>query len=322
MESNRSVVRGVVAGILAATAVIVFFFLFDLARGDLLATPQFLAATVLGQGVETIGGGTIAIYTVIHYIVFIALGVLVAWLVGYARLAPGLIVGVLLGLVFFDLMFYTGLVISGVDVLRELGWPWVLIGNLIAGLVMAGWLRYTSPYEVSSWREVLANHRIVREGIIAGLLGGGTVAVWFLFFDLVTRTILFTPAALGSALFYGAQGSAQVQITAGSVLLYTVLHFAAFIAIGMVAAAMLVLAQREPGLLIAFMLVFVTLEASLLGFLSLFANWILNSLGGWNVALGNLLSAAVMGWYLWKAHPELRERFRDSSRSLEDAAAA
>ncbi len=320
MDSNRSLTRGAVAGALAASAVVVWFFLFDLAQGEPFATPSFLAATVIGGSPLTVGAGAIAAYTLVHYAVFIALGVLIAWIVNSGRLAPGVVMGLILGLVFFDLMFYTSLSVSGVDVLPELGWPWVLAGNLIAGLVMVGWLRFTSPYPVKSWGEILSEHRIVREGIVSGVIGGTAVAIWFLIFDAATRQVLFTPAALGSALFNGADSTAGVQITAATVLGYTALHFTAFLLIGFVAAAMLVLAEREPGMLIAFVLVFVTLEASVIGFISLFANWILNSIGGWNVVIGNVVAAVAMGWYLWRAHPNVRHQY--DGRSLEDAAAA
>ncbi len=320
MEKSRSGFRGVVAGLLAATAVIAWFFFLDLLQGRPFATPAFLAATVLGGAPAAIGLGTIVLYTLIHYAAFIALGVAVAALVSSARLPPGLAMGVILGIVFFDLVFYTGLVLSGVDVLRQLGWPWVLIGNEIAGLTMVAWLRYTSPYEVTSWGEILRHHRIVREGIVAGVIGATAVAVWALLFDLVTRQILYTPAALGSALFYGANVTSQVQITAGTVLGYTVIHYAAFVAVGFAAAAMLTAARREPGVLIGAMLVFVTLEASFIGMIALFAGWILTALGGWNVAIGNVVAALAMGWYLWRVHPEVRGWLERES-SVEDVAA-
>jgi hypothetical protein len=317
VDSQRTISRGAVAGLLAATAVVAFFFVVDLARGQPLETPTFLAATITGTVPAAVGMGTLLLYTGVHYAVFIGLGILVAAIVASLALSPGLIVGLLLGLVFFDLMFYSGLIVAGVDVIRALGWPLVLMGNLLAGLVMSGWLRRTSPEHVVSWGEILRRHRIVREAVYSGLLGAGAVAVWFLVFDLATRGALFTPGALGSALFYGARGPAEVQITATTVLGYTLIHVIGFIAVGFLAASLLVLSLREPSLLGAFMLIFVTLEAVLIGWLAVFATWILSSLGWWSVAVGNIVAAVVMGWYLWRAHPEVRTQLGASPDSLE-----
>src|SRR5205823_1851736 len=41
--------------------------------------------------------------------------------------------------------------------------------------------------------------RILREGFIAGLIGAGAVALWFLIVDIIAGRPFFTPAMLGSA---------------------------------------------------------------------------------------------------------------------------
>ena len=40
--------------------------------------------------------------------------------------------------------------------------------------------------------------RILREGFIAGLIGAGAVALWFLIVDTIAGRPFFTPAMLGS----------------------------------------------------------------------------------------------------------------------------
>ena len=47
-------------------------------------------------------------------------------------------------------------------------------------------------------------NRILREGFIAGCIGAASVAVWFLIVDTINGQPLFTPAMLGSAVFWGA----------------------------------------------------------------------------------------------------------------------
>jgi hypothetical protein len=58
----------------------------------------------------------------------------------------------------------------------------------------------------------LGRRRIVREAVVAGLLGAAAVAIWFLLLDLLRGQPFFTPAALGSALFDGARGVAEVDM--------------------------------------------------------------------------------------------------------------
>ena len=84
-----------------------------------------------------------------------------------------LLAGLVVGFVLFDLIFYAGIVISGVNVIGALGWPEVLIGNLIAAIVLVRYLRVTGPADEDvTLMDVLAEHRTIREGLVSGLLGG------------------------------------------------------------------------------------------------------------------------------------------------------
>jgi len=150
---------------------------------------------------------------------------------------------------------------------------------------------------------------IRREGIIAGLIGATVVALWFLFVDLTTRELFWTPSALGSALFQGARGVEEVEISAAMFLGYTVFHFAAFVAIGLVAAALAAQAERHNAVLLGAILLFVTLETLFLGLGAIAARWLLDALNGWVVLGANLVAALAMGVYLWRAHPGLRKQF-------------
>ncbi len=70
--------------------------------------------------------------------------------------------------------------------------------------------------------------RIVTEGIAAGAIGAGTVALWFLCWDLARGAPLLTPSLLGGALFDGVRDASAVQITPRLVLGYSLVHGAAF----------------------------------------------------------------------------------------------
>lgn len=52
--------------------------------------------------------------------------------------------------------------------------------------------------------------RILREGFWAGCIGAVAEAVWFLIIDTIHGRPFFTPAMLGSAVFWGATSPGQV----------------------------------------------------------------------------------------------------------------
>jgi CRP-like cAMP-binding protein len=144
-----------------------------------------------------------------------------------------------------------------------------------------------------------------REGIITGLIGAAVVAGWFLVLDMVVGRLLFTPAALGSALFLGAESPEAVQITASTVLGYTVIHVLGFVAIGVIFATMVTRAEENPSLLMALVLLFVTALTLSIGAMAILASWVLAELTWWGIAIGNLLAAVAMALFLWKRHPRL-----------------
>ena len=71
---------------------------------------------------------------------------------------------------------------------------------------------------------------IVREGVVAGTLGGAVVALWYLLCDSIGGRPFHTPALLGAIFFSGLHGHDIGAATLAPVLSFTALHFAAFIA--------------------------------------------------------------------------------------------
>ena len=307
---NGATRRGIIAGIVAATTVALFFLVVDLISGQMLRTPAFLAGILTGQ--ETARGdvrmGTIALFTVVHYAVFIGVGILVAHALARAALRPMLLLGVVLGVIFFDFVFYGSLLLRGVDILEAIGWPLFLTGNLLGGIALMGYLEYTGPEPAESWADVLSHHRTIREGLIAAALGGTVVVLFFLLVDVIFREAFFTPAALGAVVFDGASSLADVRIDVANVLGYTALHFAAFFFVGLVAAAIATEAERHAVVLLGAVLLFVTFETLFLGLTALAAAWLFDVLNPWVILGANLLAAFVMGWYLWHAHPRLADQ--------------
>src|SRR5918911_338196 len=147
-------------------------------------------------------------------------------------------------------------------------------------------------------------HSTLREGTIAGALGATVVAIWFLIVDVIAAHPLYTPRALGAALF-SVLGPLGVESPTLYVVAYTVVHYIVFIVAGLLATAVIHAAQREPTVLAGAFVLFIVFELAFYGFVSLLANTLLRELAWYNVAIGNLLAAGVMGTYLWRRHPAL-----------------
>ena len=77
-------------------------------------------------------------------------------------------------------------------------------------------------------------HSILRDGLIAGALGATSVAVWFFFVDLFVGRPLATPFMLARGLLGLLDVGWTNKLLVVSV--YTVFHYAAFVAVASVAA--------------------------------------------------------------------------------------
>src|SRR5919201_1873598 len=80
---------------------------------------------------------------------------------------------------------------------------------------------------------------VLREGIVAGLIGAAVVALWFFVYDIARGTPFRTPTLLGAFVFFGIQTPTGLDPAAGLILGYTVLHGLAFIAFGVIAASLM-----------------------------------------------------------------------------------
>jgi hypothetical protein len=148
--------------------------------------------------------------------------------------------------------------------------------------------------------------RIIAEGIVAGLVGALTVAVWFFFVDLIRGQPLLTPGALGSFVFFRIENLAEVQVTPGTVLGYSVIHVLLFGVFGILASAFIARAEKTPHLVLLGVVLFIVLQALFFGYLAIAAEFLLGNLAWWAIAAGNLLAAFFMGGFFVVRHPELR----------------
>jgi putative oxidoreductase len=191
------------------------------------------------------------------------------------------------------------------------GQPGVFVPILLfVLLLLVGWRRNPAVVRAGYDAAVKTPRPLVREGVIAGLIGATIIAVWFFFVDLLVSHAFFTPTTLGRSLLSIFGPVPADQSTFVLVLLYTVFHYGAFVVLGLTAAMIVQVANREPGILLGFVVLFAAIEVGFYAFVSLLQQATpLGSLAWYNVMIGNVLAAAAMGMYLLRAHPVLREQF-------------
>ncbi len=148
---------------------------------------------------------------------------------------------------------------------------------------------------------------VVLEGVVAGLIGAAAVAAWFLLVDVLAGRPFFTPAVLGSAVFLGLRDAAEVTISSQAVLAYTAIHILAFVAVGIAAAGILKDAEKNRGVLWLALEFFIAIEFGFYAVVALVFMPLLAELAWFNVAIGNLIAAGVMGYYFVRIHPMLKK---------------
>jgi hypothetical protein len=147
----------------------------------------------------------------------------------------------------------------------------------------------------------------VREGFVAGLIGAVAVAGWFLLVDVIAGRPFFTPAVLGSAVFFGLRDSTEVTISFQPVLAYTSIHILAFVVVGIAAAGILKDAEKDRGVLWLALEFFIVIEFGFYAVVALVFMPLLAELAWFNVAIGNLIAAGAMGYYFVRIHPMLKK---------------
>ena len=149
------------------------------------------------------------------------------------------------------------------------------------------------------------------EGIVAGVIGAATIAIWFLILDTIYVRALYTPTVLGTALFRHGEGLASPEnlpISLRMTLMYTWVHGLAFCVIGGIASRLLALAEQNPNVGFGILLFFVLFEFGFVATATVFAEPVLHALAWPAILVGNLLAAASMAGYFWRQHPHLTVR--------------
>ncbi len=146
---------------------------------------------------------------------------------------------------------------------------------------------------------------VLKEGVVAGILGAAVVAVWFLLFDFARGTPFLTPSLLGGVAFHGLYAPLAGGVDAGTVLGYTLLHGLAFIAFGVIASSLIAASEREPALVVAVVILFACFETFFLAVVGALGKSVSDLLEWWAILIGNLLAAVAMLWYFLLGHRRL-----------------
>ncbi len=298
-ESNRAV-HGAVGGVLAGIVVVAWFFIMDLMAGDPFGTPARLSSAVLREEFSRPWPRLIALYTVLHFGVFVTMGVTTNWALRALQLEPGVVVAAIFGVFVLNAVHYSGLLVTGVNLLTVVPVLQVTIANLLGGVVMMAYLRRARGVAAADRRSALERLPMLAPGLMTGLVGAATVAMWFLAVDLVAGSPLRTPAVLGSALVLGAASPEEVQLNVGVIIGYSLVHLATFAAVGIAFVWLTRRIRSAPDLAVRALGALLFLEVLFLGTAGMASDWVIGELGWLTILVANALAVAGMGAWIWR----------------------
>jgi hypothetical protein len=143
-EISKPYMEGIVAGVIGAAAIALWFLIIDLIGGRPFYTPNVLGTALFLHGVGLdqpdilpISFEMVVFYTWVHGLAFCVLGGLAAMLITLAERNLNIGFGIMLLFVVFEFGFLGAAFIFAEPILRALAWPTVLFGNLIAAAAMA-----------------------------------------------------------------------------------------------------------------------------------------------------------------------------------------
>jgi hypothetical protein len=156
---------------------------------------------------------------------------------------------------------------------------------------------------------------LIREGIIGGVIGAFSIAIWFLIADSIQGRPFFTPSVLGTVLIALMKGGAglnslqSVPASFGMVLMFSILHGVAFLGIGILGTWLLHLAERDAsyGFNVVLLLVFFAFGFTFLNMV--LAGVVLNALSITDIMIAHLVAIATMAFYYSMCHKGLSENF-------------
>jgi hypothetical protein len=155
--------------------------------------------------------------------------------------------------------------------------------------------------EAGGWRGV------ARQGLIAGLIGYATVALFFVVASMLQgQSPFFIAALLGSTLFPELRTTTDLAIEPGLVFAYNGVHLVVFLAAGLFMAWLASLSERAPQAWYAMLVILVFVGGHVIALPVWFDAQVSAALSLWLVVLATLLGTVLMAAYLWRSRPGIR----------------
>ena len=150
---------------------------------------------------------------------------------------------------------------------------------------------------------------ILGDGTMAGVIGASALALFMLLVDTARREALYTPSVMGSALLRGVPPSEATGIDLSMVAGFSILHGAAFIGVGILAAWATAMRHASVATFTLAIALFAVLELGFLFTCALLQPALLEAVGVAPATVGNLLAAIGMAAYLHRwPHDAIEER--------------
>jgi len=161
--------------------------------------------------------------------------------------------------------------------------------------------------------------RWIREGCIAGLIAFAAVAVFYALIDIAAgRGALFTVNLLGQALLgspvEAAARAGTAAVDAVAVVVYSVLHLAAAIGIGLLVARLVREAELRPMQAQVALLFIVAGFAGTIALVGALTAPLRANLPWWSIIAANSLAVLLAGLVLIRRHPGFLEEMTVNPR--------
>ena len=148
-------------------------------------------------------------------------------------------------------------------------------------------------------------HSVVEDGIFVGVIGASLLAAWVLILDLMRGHAFHTPALLGTLVRHGPQAmGSMTAIEPQAVAVYTGIHFASFVMVGIVTSYMWAQFEHFPILGFVMLVGFAAFEVGFFALDFALGLHLVGHLSTWSIWVGNLVAAAGMFAYLRSRHPK------------------
>lgn len=149
--------------------------------------------------------------------------------------------------------------------------------------------------------------KMLSQGLLAGLIGYGVVALVFAVANLIAgRSIFYTAALLGGSLFYGIQDPAGITVTAAYVFAYNGAHLLVFLAFGLVSAWLASVSERLTQFWYVGLVMFFFVAFHVVAAMQVVAVPVQHLISAWAIWTAGAAAAAAMAAYLLSVHPRIR----------------